>query len=360
LLLHQKPHALVVVITIWAILGATLLVPRAAAITVNITVANSKGGGSGNFNFLTTFPVTVGFSVTFKPAGATYFWQFGDGTNSTDPVPTHIFNTPCVYAVQVRVRASNGSVTSGGVVIAAFTTKASSGGALAVCPPQGTAGLTHAELAGGYFDPNSDVNVTMNGASIGVVTADRGGAWLINLSAIFTSTPEPNGTQYTFTTSPASQTGVFTTLEGVSASPASGAPGDSVLVRGNSYPPNTSVQVNLGGLSLGVAQTDGSGSFLTTFQVPDASPLTSAGLYPYTTTPAILGRQASFSSTGSVTVISTSSSSPPPPPPPSLPWWWWLLIVVIVILVLVIILIYVLWGRRRRGGGYPPPEGEAI
>ncbi len=363
MLLHQKPSkALVAIAVACAILGATLLVPGTTAITLNLKIDNTAGGGTNDFNLLTTFPMTVGFSVTSGPAGSSYFWQFGDGTNSTEATPTHIYGSQCVYDVRVQVTASNGSVTSGGVNIGAFTTKGTPGGALALCPPQGTAGVTQVELAGGFFAANQVVNVTMGGATVATVTADRGaGDWLLNLSTLFTSMPEPNGSQYTFTTSPPSLTSSFTTLEGVSATPASGAPGDNVTVRGGSYPADSSVQVFVGGVSLGTAQTDGTGSFLATFQVPDASPLNLAGSYSYTTVPAILGSQASFASTGSPVVSSTSSSQTIPPPPPlSLPWWFLILIIVIIlIVVLVIVVFYLLWGRMKRRS-YPPPEGEAF
>jgi PKD repeat protein len=345
LLSHPKGfRSLVAIVVVCTVLGATLLVPGTTATTVNIAISSSVNGASNDFNFLTTFPVTVGFSVTSKSPGSTYVWQFGDGSSSTEVAPIHIFNTPCVYPVTVQVTSSNGSLTSGGVVMGAFAQKGSPG-ALAVCPPQGTAGIAQVELAGGFFRANQIVDVMMGGSSLTTVTADKGGDWVLNVSGFLT--PQPSGYQYNFTTSPPSLARVFTTVSGVRASPASGAPGDSVFVEGRSYPAYSSVQVSLGGASLGTAQTDGSGSFSTGFQVPSESPLTTAGTYQYTTDPPILGSQASFTSAGGgggTTIPETVFA------------WWWLLLIVIII-VLVILLAYLLWrGRRRRA--IPQAQGE--
>ena len=321
---------------ICAVLGAALLVPGATATTLNLSVATSPKGVSGEFNYLTVFPASVGFSVPQRlvPAGSTFLWQFGDGTNSTSPTPTHLYNAPCVYDVQVQVTASNGSTVSGEVVLGAFAQKGLPGGALAVCPPQGTEGLIPVELAGGFFAAKQQVDVMMNGTSIATVTTDKAGAWLLSVSDLLT--PEPNGTQYVFTTSPPSITTAFTTLEGVSATPGSGAPGDTVLVQGLSYPAGSTVLVYLGGASLGSAQTNASGSFLADFQVPSTYPLVVAGTYAYATFPAILGSQASFVSSGALIGVF---------------WQWWLWLLLIVVLALVVVYLV----RRRMKRRAAPP-----
>lgn len=344
MLLHLKgSRTLAGTVLICAILGSALLVPSpATATSLTFTIITTPKGGSINFNLLTTFPITVGFSVKSSSPGATFLWQFGDGTNSTVAAPTHTYYSPCVYDAQVQVTASNGSVTSGGLVLGAFlaSEKSYPGGALAVCTQQGTAGITPVELAGAYFPANKNVNVTMDGARIATVGADRGGDWVLNVSGFLAAVPEPNDTLYTFATSPTSPAAAFTTVEGVNATPSSGAPGDSVTVEGRSYPPNTFVLVYLDGVGLGSAQTDGNGSFQTVFSIPYSSPLTTAGTYPYETSPAILGSHASFTSTGA-TIVGTLLSS----------WWWWLLPIAIVVLVIAFL-------ARRRRRREVPPEGD--
>lgn len=328
-MLHPKRfRALAGVIVIFAILGATLFVPAATAAAVKVTLEISpKGVSNGDFNLLTTFPLTVTFTVKSGSAGLTLFWQFGDGSSGTDAAPTHTYTQPCVYDVKVRAKAGNGSVASGELVLGAFGARGRLG-ALAVCPTQGTAGFVPVELAGGYFSAYRKVNVTMNGARMATVTADKGGDWILNVTGFLT--PEPNGTQYAFATSPVSLTRAFTTLEGIRALPASGAPGGSVLVEGRSYLPYSSVLVWLGNANLGTEQTNDSGSFQATLQVPFAYPLIVAGTYQYTTFPPILGSHASFKSTGA---LETALSL----------WWVWPLLII-----LVLVLAYLLWRRRRR------------
>lgn len=289
-----------------SILGAVLLVPVATATKLTITIPTSPQGTSTVANIPTTFPLVVGFAVKSNSSLSSFLWQFGDGTTSTEASPTHTYDTPCVYDVHVQVTASNGSTASGTLVLGLFGGNVHPGGVLEVCTTQGTAGLILVELAGGYFTKGGSVNVLMNGTSIATVTADDGGDWTLNVTEFLT--PAPNGTQYAFTTSPPSLESAFTTLEGIRATPASGAPGTSVVVEGRSYPPYSSVIVYLGGVSLGTTLTDAYGSFLTTFQVPFVPPLTSASTYPYSTIPAIRGSQASFFSAG-ITTTTTESTT---------------------------------------------------
>lgn len=331
-----QSKALAGIMVICAVLGATLFVAPTTALKVTFQVETSPSGAFIDFNILAV-PLTVGFSVKSSAPGSAFFWQFGDGTNSSEAAPSHTFGSACVYYVHVQVTAGNGSITSGEVILGAFDTSGQSGRALAVCPPQGTAGLIPVELAGGYFPANKQVNVLMNGTSIATVTADRGGDWVLNVSGFLT--PEPNGTQYAFTTSPVSLTRAFTTLEGVRGTPVSGAPGTSVLVDGRSYPPYSSVQVYLAGVSLGTAQTDADGSFLTAFQIPYANPLTSAGTYPYSTIPTILGSQANFTSKGNAVAGLVFS------------WWWWLLLIVLFLVAAYLV------RRRMKRRAAPPAQG---
>jgi hypothetical protein len=322
-----------------ALLGATLFVPAttAAGVTIKLGVA-LKGEEIDHLNLVTSFPRTVSLAVNNSAPGATFFWQFGDGSNSTSPAPTHTFVTSCVYDVQVQERISNGSVARGELVFGAFDTTGQSGRTLAVCPPQGTEGLIPVELAGSYFTARQSINVTMNGTSIAVVTADSGGDWILNVTGFLT--PEPNGTQYAFATTPPSLTSVFTTLEGIRARPVSGAPGDSVTVEGRSYLSNSPTLVYLGNVNLGTAYTDGNGSFVTTFGIPSTYPLILPGTYQYTTTPPILGSHASFASAGALTTVFT--------------WWWvWLLLIA-----LVLVVAYLVRRRMKHRAVLPTLEPE--
>ena len=55
-------------------------------------------------------PVT--FTNTSKGVGATYFWQFGDGTTSADISPVHTFLQTGLFTVRMRITDKNGCVDS--------------------------------------------------------------------------------------------------------------------------------------------------------------------------------------------------------------------------------------------------------
>jgi len=320
----------VVAILLFALLGSILFVPPTDSVTINVKLTVSKGAQSNTFDqVFGKFPITVGFSVNNSVAGASYFWQFGDGTNSSNPAPFHVFNSPCMYEVQVRTTApGNGTVLTGTLLFGAF---GQTGVSLLICPTQGTAGITPVVLGGAYFPVNRAINVTMDGELIAKVKSNNGGNWVLDLSSILANNPEPNGTVYNFGTYPSRGSISFTTIEGISASPGAGAPGGSVSVVGRSYPPNSRVFVYLGGPSLGAADTDGNGSFSSAFGVPFSPPLIFSGSYQYSTVPAILGSQAAFRSSGA---IGTGTQF----------WWWWILVIIAIIL----IIIYIVRRSRKR------------
>jgi PKD repeat protein len=67
----------------------------------------------------TSAPFTVNFtSVVAGGVGPyTYRWDYSDGSFSTEPNPTHIFETPGVRPVQLTVRDSRGSTTVASLTI---------------------------------------------------------------------------------------------------------------------------------------------------------------------------------------------------------------------------------------------------
>ena len=348
---RSEPLAAARALILVLLAGCALLAapaPSAYGTTIKVAVNASPSGGSVDFNIITTFPMTVSFSVNDPSPGASYYWQLGDGTNSTIASPVHLYTSPCVYNVSLKVVSPNGTVSTGGLYLGAFGKKGPSG-ATAVCPSQGTAGLSDVELSGGFFAPGQVVNITMNGAEFGTATSDRGGDWILNATGRLPS--GPNGTQYDFTTSPSSSTTVFTTVEGLLVSPASGGPGSAVQVTGISYPADSTVTVFLGGVELGTAQTNGTGGFDQSFTLPFSLPLTSPGTYQFSTDPPALGVQSSFTSAGGTSSVTTTT-----PPPSTTPWWFWALLAALAALVAVMALVIaLLWRRRdeRREPGMP-------
>ncbi len=327
------------------VLVSALLVLPAASATYSFTFAPTKGGNYLSYTIRSlTFPVSVAFAVNDTSPGTTDFWQFGDGANATGIEVTHVYTEPCLYVVSEVTTALNGSTTKGGIDLGIFAS-GSTYQAMAACPPEGTAGFTPVEVTGGFFTAGQQIEVRLNGTGIGNVTVGSGGDWQLNVTSILP--PEPNGTEYQFTTSPPTATAEFTTLEGIEASPKSGAPGDTVIVEGRSYPSDSNVSVSLANVTLGPAQTSLNGSFTGVFSVPNSAPISSSGTYQYITGPPILGTHADFDSAGSSTGPVVVSSS------------LWLWIILIVLVALACILIWLLGRRRRntsRGRTVPEPR----
>ena len=97
--------------------------------SVSLTVTNPGTGGGTNTKTITSYitvlappavswtaadttgcpPHAVSFTNGSSPAsGLTYIWSFGDGSNSTDTDPTHIYTTAGTYSVTLLATNSNG------------------------------------------------------------------------------------------------------------------------------------------------------------------------------------------------------------------------------------------------------------
>ncbi len=293
--------------------GPVVSSPSWAASPVTITMKTSVHGEILDLTILAVFPIAVQFTVKNPAAGASYFWDFGDGTNSTNPAPSHTYNSPFVYDISLHLAFTNGTATSGTVKFAVMDQKGPNG-AIAVFPPSGTYGFVPVKIAGAYFPLGKQASLLMNGSLLTNVKADDGGIWEFDLSSALPASP--NGTKFVFSTNPPSLTRIFTTIEGIRATPGSAGVGDSVLVEGRSYPASSSVQVYIDGVNLGTTDTDDTGSFEAGMTIPAAPALAGGGAFQYTTIPPVLGTQSTLDVTG-FSVTSGLAS------------WWWLILVAI-------------------------------
>jgi len=252
----------------------------------------------------------------------------GPATGSAEV--TFASRRPVKSLLRIRLRTTNGAgqVNKAEILFSIFPAN-STGGAVVVCPQQGTAGLTKVEIAGGYFKANASLVALADDSALASTKTDTKGSWSLNVTSDLQ--PMVNGTLYTITTSPRSLTRTFLTLEGIAASPHSGEPGTSFRLEGRSYPANTAVSIYLGGVYLGRAQTDGNGTFSTGLQIP--SSFRYAGVYQFTTSPPVLGATATFT-------IPVSTTTPVQPAPSN---WWYLLIPIVAAL---LILGLYLWRRK--------------
>ncbi len=274
---------------------------------VHITITPEAGGLPEVLSYETSAPLAISFSAT--PAGAghySYLWNFGDGTTSTYQVIDHTFQPDCAYDITLTVTNTVGPTLSGSI----FLYDLSANPAIESCPHQGTAGITPIITAGASTAKDLPVTVQVDGKNIQNVTTDKSGDWSLNVTGVLP--PEVDGTRYNFTTSPQSVTGTFLTLEGIKATPSTGEPGDAFVLEGLSYPADTTVSVYLGGISLGTVNTNATGSFVANYTVPAA--LKYAGTYAFTTSPPVLGAQASLT-------IPVTTATPAKPSPIGI-WPW--------------------------------------
>ncbi len=302
---------------------------------LHVTVrGSSQPGPATRLNVVSNSSLDVTLTADVNGTGPIdYAWTLGDGSTGDTATVTHTFAPDCIYHISLHAVDSIGNDFWGAVVLVAYRS-ASPTGAIVVCPADGTAGFTPVEVAGSFFNPLEPVQVMLAGAPVANVTSDKGGSWIYNLTGHLSE--EPSGFVYHFSTAPPSMQQDFTTLPAVRAHPDSGVSGDAFTLQGLSYPAGQTVTVYLGGVALGQAQADASGSFLAHLQVPFASPLTQVGSYPFTTLPAIGGQLAYFRIT---------ANSQPPSPPSSYPWP---LLAAVVLVAAAVTGYFILEIRRRR------------
>ncbi len=119
---------------------------------------------SGNYNC--QVPATVQFTNTSVNA-MTYFWDFGNGTTSTDENPTVVFNQAGDYTVTLTATSSAGGLCSGTntIVLTDLITVSSSGGPIT---PSCLPATNFATVFTGVFDFNfATINNPTNGSQEG-------------------------------------------------------------------------------------------------------------------------------------------------------------------------------------------------
>ena len=75
-----------------------------------ILLGTPESGCYGNFTYLATIN---SLAFTGSPSGVppyTYFWDFGDGTNSTLPTPTHNYASAGMYLASMQVTDATGDI----------------------------------------------------------------------------------------------------------------------------------------------------------------------------------------------------------------------------------------------------------
>ncbi len=130
---------------------------NAGAYDVSITITDDAGCTNSNlmFDFVNYIPYPTpdflawqsqacpGEPITFNnmssPDAVSFVWDFGDGTTSTDTMPTHTYTTPGVYTVSLSAANSNGCDSTATILnyitIEEPTASFSAFPTVAFCPP---------------------------------------------------------------------------------------------------------------------------------------------------------------------------------------------------------------------------------
>jgi PGF-pre-PGF domain-containing protein len=145
---------------------------RAGIYTVILTVNNSNGTNSQNLRItveevpilpLANFnanplsgnaPLTVQFTDTSQYA-ASRRWDFGDGTNSTEQNPIHIYSAAGTYNVNLKVNNANGTASKDATIN--VLKDSSGGGGSHSSGSRGSSGSSGGGGAGGSPEPQSNV-----------------------------------------------------------------------------------------------------------------------------------------------------------------------------------------------------------
>lgn len=114
-------------------------------------------GGSSGADIFYTWPMTVNFTNTSTgTGGATYSWNFGDGSTDTTSSPSHTYSTPGVFEVSLTVTTAAGSASTSkatyvnaGCVVPVFAdVNTSSAGNKWTAAHFATSGLNYADKSG--------------------------------------------------------------------------------------------------------------------------------------------------------------------------------------------------------------------
>jgi len=70
---------------------------------------------------LSSFDPTAGTSLPYPATITSYYWDFGDGTNSTQPTPVHVYANAGTYVVTLSITTSNGCTDTASIVISTGT-----------------------------------------------------------------------------------------------------------------------------------------------------------------------------------------------------------------------------------------------
>lgn len=174
---------------------------------------------------------------------------------------------------------------------------------LSISPTKGVVG-TEVKITGSGFDDNKDITIKFGTSTVDISEGSEDTSSSGALTSYFL-VPEIAKGSYTITVTVGSDkaTAKFTVEPKMTISPSSGSIGDTVKVTGTGFTKSTDVTITFGGDEVGTGETDSSGSFEATFEVPEVAP----GTHEVKADTA----SAEFTITISVNISPTTSTSSP-------------------------------------------------
>jgi PKD repeat protein len=107
---YENPGTYTVSLTVDGPGGATNKITKADAVTVGAPLPKVGFSGSPRSG---SAPMAVHFRDLSRRQGDSWYWDFGDGTHSTERNPSHTYAEPGVYSVSLTVSGRGGSNTRG-------------------------------------------------------------------------------------------------------------------------------------------------------------------------------------------------------------------------------------------------------
>jgi PKD repeat protein len=155
-----------------------------------VAAASVVGSSSGT----APLPVSFSSSGSFDPEGSalTYDWDFGDGSTSAEPNPSHTYITPGSYRASLVVKDSTGLSRPASLAVAVqsppvlvYVTNIAMSKTISNRGTQASAVVTIKDAAGN-LKSNASVTGTWSGLTTGTSTVKTGSTGTAKFSSAFT------------------------------------------------------------------------------------------------------------------------------------------------------------------------------
>ncbi|MGD0080838.1 MAG: PKD domain-containing protein [Methanoregula sp.] len=240
--------------------------------TVTLTVSNAAGNSTKvSGNYITAFvsqpppvvlftanvtqgaaPLPVQFTDQSTGAPTSWFWDFGDGTNSTDQNPAHTYASG-IYTVNLTVTNAGGTSTaSSEKYITAYASKKT----LTYTPPAGLTGTTAVSLNISQFTTSGGTpSLSGNALTLTYPAGSPFSQMTINLDSANTSNGDISGTVSSVALQTTSVSGTQLNIQ-LNSLPSAGTAITSTIIQGTDTSSNDKFQTFAASNGLSVVNTN--------------------------------------------------------------------------------------------------------